>query len=140
MMIPGAAIWKTQAQKEYEGWTDVEWTNSTDIMMGSLTYGYKIKVPTEDVKGWRVIGGGSGTPEVVASKVEEHGSYHGDCWYTVGGDKYCFEMIIDKPEHYESMSMTKKALKNMADKLRQYVDDNHTMALTGVHALGAWMW
>jgi hypothetical protein len=119
MMIPLGAELKTEAQKEYEGWREAEFTNSTDILMGHLTYGMKIKVPTKKVEGWtqRTAGGTYNT-------VEEYGNYNGYCKYNVGGEKYHLEMWIVPPEYYESVSMTEKALKNIVNERRQKVDEN----------------
>jgi len=94
--------------------------NSTDILMGHLTYGMKIKVPTKgEVKGWiqRSLGGTYNT-------VEEYGNYNGYCKYNVGDKKYDLEMWIITPEYYESVSMTEKALKNIVNERRQKVDEN----------------
>ena len=113
MMIPLGAELKTQAQKEYKGWTEVEWTNTADILMGSLTYGYKIKVPTKEagVSGYHT----GRTPEDVVKR----GEYASDIKYKVGGDNYDFRISIKKPGYYESLRMTDKGLKKSVDKMQE---------------------
>ena len=58
----------------------MEWTGEpVDIMMGSLTYGYRIKVPTKE----------SGTSyDVDPERIAESGEYLGIIDYRVGDDSY----------------------------------------------------
>ena len=123
MVIPLGAELKTQAQQEYEGWTDVEWTNTADILMGSLTYGYKIKVPTGEVKNWKLwLGVGSVSTPTIHDVLKARNSLEGHASYTLSGKTYEFYMRICKPKHYESVSMTGKALKLELDEIRQVVE------------------
>jgi len=110
-MIPLEAELKTEAQKEYKGWVDVEWTGEpVEILMGELAYGYKIKVPTEDAGATNVID---------LEDVAESGEYSSVIYYKVGGHSYSFLIEIEKPGYYESLRMTDKGLKKSVDNLQK---------------------
>ncbi len=105
--------WEIYGAEAYKGWTDVRWTGTADILMGSLTYGYKIKVPTKKVKGWSPL---YGEPREV---VKEGGECQGSHRYR----GYDFGMEIGKPWYYESTRMADKFMQKKINGLRSKVDE-----------------
>ena len=109
MMISGTSAWKTQAQKEYKWWTEVEWTNFADVSMGHLTYGVKLNVPTKEISG---VDSYAYDPE----HFKENGDFRARVSYRLGGETYCFHVQVWGAKYFETISMRDKALENNLDR------------------------